>query len=237
MILDIERPIAEFVNDDLRTADIFYKYHIDFCCGGKQKLVDACRKKNVSVEEIMQAIEKLGNPGLLHDKFDSCSEVIQTLLETFHAGAREKTPILIGYIDRIADRHGDTKPVYFEVQKLVHQLLDELEHHMQKEEFVLFPYVLDLEEAVLNHTQKPTPMFGTVQNPISMMESDHDEAGEVLHKLNELLNDYEICEDHCNTQKAFMRLMKEFEKELYLHVHLENNVLFKKAVDLELHII
>lgn len=226
----LERTIGEIVAEDWRAAAVFEQFGIDFCCGGRRSVTDACRTAGIDAAVIEGALEKL-------HAIDASDEVSQWpaarlaehIVRTHHDYVREAVPRIAGYLAKLTNVHGARHPELAQVHAEFEVLGRDLLQHMRKEEHVLFPYVRDLEAST---RPGPSP-FGTVENPIRMMEREHEEAGAQLREIRRLTSDYTAPADGCATYRVCFEELAHFERDLHRHVHLENNVLFPRAVQLE----
>lgn len=225
-----EKSIAELVTEDFRRAAIFKKHNIDFCCGGKKKLEEVCEQKSIESEKIIEEIQQLNVANKI-DEWDSwpLGKLIDYIIEKHHAYVLEQMPIIHAFLAKVAKVHGHAYPEVVGSLQLFESIMRELENHMMKEENVLFPYIKQLEE----NQQLSSSPFGSVENPIRMMEFEHEEAGDIMKHIAKNTNDYSPPPGACNTFKAAYHQLKEFEKDLHQHIHLENNILFPKAIELE----
>jgi regulator of cell morphogenesis and NO signaling len=230
-----DKKVGDFVKENIRTAHVFKKYGIDFCCGGGVSLERACRKENVNVDDIVADLLKLENVSAGTQNFDKweLDFLCDYIVNTHHAYVAEAMPMILSYAQKVANVHGHAHPAVVEINKLFSEVVNELTLHMKKEELVLFPYIKKLVKAKNENTVPEEPNFGTVQNPITMMEREHEAAGDLLKQIALLSNNYTIPEWGCNTFKALYNKLDEFEQDLHIHVHLENNILFPKAIELE----
>ncbi|RMF29307.1 MAG: iron-sulfur cluster repair di-iron protein [Bacteroidetes bacterium] len=230
------RTVAETVARDYRTAEIFRKYGIDFCCGGKRSIEEVCRSKGIEVERLLDELRQLqsGNPQPDHD-YQSWSPTFLAdyIVQVHHNYVRSKLPMLRQYSEKVARVHGEANPETRLIAAYVQELEEEMTAHMQKEEMILFPYVRHLEQTRERGKRPFPPPFGTVQNPIRVMEQEHDHAGALMRKMRELSAGFRPPDHACNTYRVLYSLLEEFEKDLHKHVHLENNILFPKAIALE----
>lgn len=228
--------IGDIVASDFRAAGVFERYGIDFCCGGRQSLGEACRAADANPEAVIRDLEAL--PGVV-DKEDgmatwSASSLIEYIESTHHAYVREAIPRIGAFLEKLVEVHGARHPELAFTAAAFQRLGAELTQHMRKEERVLFPFIRDLDEHLKSHlcSTLMSP-FGSVENPIRMMEHEHREAGEELATIRELTGGFVTPADGCTTYRVCMSELEAFERDLHRHVHLENNVLFPKAVALE----
>ncbi len=153
--------------------------------------------------------------------------------KTHHRYVEEKIPVIRQFLDKLCSVHGERHPELFKINELFRASAGELASHMKKEELMLFPFVKRMVKAKLDNEAIQSPQFGTVENPIAMMMEEHDTEGERFREIAELTNNYTPPADACNTYKVTFAMLDEFEKDLHLHIHLENNILFPNAVKLE----
>jgi regulator of cell morphogenesis and NO signaling len=228
------RTVGEVVASDFRAAEVFDRFGIDFCCGGRRPLADACRAASADPDEVVRALEAL--PPAVQDPDDVAAwpvpRLIDFIVTTHHAYVRAALPSITRHLAKLTEVHGERHPELARVSVYFAQVRADLEQHMVKEEQVLFPYVRDLAEQPegCGRTQSP---FGTVENPIRMMEREHQEAGDALRLIRELTRGYAVPADGCTTYEIGMAELRQFERDLHRHVHLENNVLFPAAVAIE----
>lgn len=229
------RTIREIALDSPLTIRVFEKHKIDFCCGGRVPFTDACQNAGVDPRQVLVELEQVApapSIGAEIEKRNAC-ELIGHIVRTHHAFTRSEVERLIPLAAKVASRHGDNLPQLIELRDIVQSLGDELLVHMQKEEVVLFPYIERLDRAADANTTPVLPPFGTVNNPVRMMMFEHDQAGEMLRKLRSLSADYTTPEDACPSFKGLYAGLENLERDLHQHIHLENNILFPQAIDLE----
>lgn len=230
--------IGEIVANDYRKAEVFKKYGIDFCCGGKNTIEYACKKKGVNQAELetaLASVDKSSKEQPSHD-FNSWNLpfLIDYIINVHHTYVTNKVELIHQYAQKVAKVHGHAATETVEIAQLFAALKEELLLHMQKEERILFPYIKQMQAILDSQSKMVTPVFGTAQNPINMMEHEHENAGEIMAKIRKLSNDYTPPAWACNTYKVLYSFLHEFETDLHQHVHLENNILFPKAIELEL---
>lgn len=236
IIPEKEATIGELVTKDYRKADVFKKFGIDFCCGGKKTLSKVCKEKDLDQTEIEDALKALDyQPKGKQLNFESWtpSFLADYISNTHHTYVRESIPVILTYAQKVASRHGESHPEVITIANHFITVANELQGHMQKEDLILFPYVKQLEQASKSDGELPRAAFGTVQNPIRMMEEEHEAAGNELDEIRRLSNNYTAPADACTTFKILFEKLREFEDDLHQHVHLENNILFPKAIALE----
>lgn len=227
--------IGEIVAEDFRTAAIFKKYGIDFCCKGGRTIEEACSPKSLDKDQIYSDIENL--PKTDGNSIDFNSWPLDLLADyvekTHHRYVEEKTPVLQQFLDKLCKVHGGSHPELFEIKQLFDGCAQDLASHMKKEELMLFPFIKNMVKAKIDGSAIPQPPFGTVENPVNMMKHEHTVEGERLRQIAELTNEYTPPADACNTYKVTFAMLQDFENDLHKHIHLENNILFPKAIQLE----
>lgn len=231
--------IGELVAQDYRAASVFKKYGIDFCCQGNRTIQEACEAKNIDTSAVINDLNEV-NKTPTESTTDYQSWPIDLLADYIekkhHRYVEDKTQEIKPYLDKICRVHGDRHPELLEINNLFNEAAGELAMHMKKEELVLFPFIRKMVKARQENTQLDAPHFGTVENPIQMMRHEHNTEGERFRKIEALSNNYTPPADACNTYRVTFALLKEFEADLHLHIHLENNILFPKAIELEKHL-
>ena len=229
-----EMTVAEIVTKNIRTADIFKKNGIDFCCGGNVLARDICQRKKIDFEQIKRDITQLDQPNS-RENYDAWALdfLVDYIVNMHHRYVSQSNELISEYAEKVAKVHGHHYTEVVEINRLFQEVSRELNTHMHKEEMVLFPYVKRLVLAKRNNSTPALPPFGTIMNPIRMMEADHDVAGDILKKIEELSHGFTPPEGACNTFRALYASLKAYQDDLYRHVHLENNILFPKAVRLE----
>ncbi|MEI8280187.1 MAG: iron-sulfur cluster repair di-iron protein [Bacteroidota bacterium] len=235
--IDTDISIGKIVTMNFRTAEVFKKYGIDFCCKGNRLLIDVCKEKNldyIAIEnEVLQAME----PGQSISENDYRSmpldELIVHIQNYHHNYVRQSIPVLMAYLDKVNKVHGERHPELNEIFESFKACGIELTHHMLKEENILFPAIKNMVQ--LSADGKPIQpfFFGALNSPISMMQDEHTVEGNRLQRIAELTNNYTPPEDACTTYKVSFQKLKEFQDDLFLHIHLENNILFPNAMEME----
>lgn len=230
-----EKTVGAVVSENIKAAHVFKKHGIDFCCGGGISIAKACSKYEVSYEVLEKELSDVDKPvGRGHDYNNwDLSFLIDHILNVHHTYVSESIPMISQYANKVAKVHGHHYTDLIEINKLFHEVADELLEHMQKEERILFPFIKQLVKAKNEGIIPVQPPFGTVNNPIQMMEHEHENAGDIFKTIAILTNDYTPPEGACNTFKALYSKLEEFEQDLHQHIHLENNILHPKAVALE----
>ena len=230
-----ENTVAEVVTQNIKTAHVFKKYGIDFCCGGGITVEKACAKNGVDFTILQNELNEVNETNSKTFDYDSwdLDFLIDHIVNIHHTYVEQNIPILIQYANKVAKVHGHHFDEVVEINKLFTEVANELIMHMKKEELMLFPYVKQLIKAKNEGSTPQLPHFGTVNNPIQMMENEHESAGDIFKTIAKLSNNYTPPESACNTFKALYSKLDEFEQDLHQHIHLENNILFPKSIQLE----
>jgi regulator of cell morphogenesis and NO signaling len=228
--------VREIVASDFRAAEVFQRHGIDFCCKGNRSVEDACRAGGISVEAILREVTEITAPpassGLRFNSWNLAT-LVSYIQANHHAFVRRTIPVLRTHTQKVAKVHGDAHPELREVEHLFGLVADEMTSHMAKEEHILFPYIVALEQASAAKIQAPATPFGTVRNPIRMMEAEHESAGDAMARIRTLTSEYLIPAGACTTYRVCLQELEAFERDLHQHVHLENNILFPRALQLE----
>ena len=227
--------IGDIVAQDFRTAAIFKKNGIDFCCKGGRTIDDACDSKNIDAASIREDIKNL--PKSDGSTIDFTSWPLDLLADyvekTHHRYVEEKTPVIQTFLDKLCKVHGGRHPELFQIKALFDESAKELGAHLKKEELILFPFIRNMVKAKVSGTAIEQPHFVTVQNPVHMMMDEHSQEGERFRQIAKLTDGYNPPADACNTYRVAFAMLKDFEEDLHRHIHLENNILFPKAIRLE----
>jgi regulator of cell morphogenesis and NO signaling len=239
MDLDATRTLSDLATEIPNATRIFEKFGIDYCCGGSKPLQDACRQANISLDDVLRSLESenmSGAEAAASDRdFKSArlTELIAHILATHHGYVKQEVPRLKQLLYKVVAVHCASHPELAAVQRTFNQLADELLGHMMKEEVVLFPYIEELEQAKSAGKRPPLAPFGSISNPVRMMEMEHKAAGNALEEIRTLTSAYTPPESACFSYKTLYAALKEFETDLHQHVHLENNILFPRAIELD----
>lgn len=225
--------VGEIVSKDSRAAAVFEKYHIDFCCNGHKTLKDASPDEE-TLAVVEGALRRLPHPsattGLTGGASDYEHWPIDLLADLIEKKYHRETAALIGkiqpHLEKLCRVHGEAHPELFDVRDLFDQSAGELTVHMRREELVLFPFI----RKMVQTGQRPAAPFGNVDNPIGVLTHEHAEEGERFRRIAQLTGHYTVPPDGCNTYRLTLQLLQEFESMLHFHIHLENNLLFPKAL-------
>lgn len=228
--------VGSFVANDYRTATVFQKYGIDFCCKGGKSIDEVCENKKLDAGKLLAELEAVtAQPNSQVTDFQSWPLDLLTdyIEKKHHRYIEQTTPALEQFLGKLCTVHGGRHPELFDINEEFTLAAGELAAHMKKEELVLFPFVRKMVSAKNSGEKLFQPVFSTVENPIHMMMEEHDVEGERFRKIAEYSSNYSAPDDGCTTYRVAFALLKEFEDDLHLHIHLENNILFPKAVALE----
>ena len=228
--------VREIALEQPTSIRVFERLGIDYCCGGRKPLSEACEARSLEVNAVIAALEQAASwPEKPANDYaeKSLTGLCAHIVATHHEYVRRELPRLAALAEKVVMRHGETHPELPVIQATLARLSEELTQHLAKEEMVLFPYISKLERAIAEGEPRPEGCFGTVSNPIAMMTREHDDAGMLLEVLRNKSNQYSTPEGACPTYHAFYEGLREFEQDLHQHIHLENNVLFPRAVEME----
>lgn len=235
-MVETTKTVREYAVEIPAATRIFEKLGIDYCCGGGKSLADACTAAGISVDEVLDSLadsKSVATSAAKDWQVLSQAELITHIVDKHHAFTREELVRLEALLARVSGVHGQNHPELFRIQDQFGKLRAELEPHMLKEESVLFPYIVRMEQAAVANQTLPRPPFWTVQNPVRVMMAEHDAAGYILGRMREASSDYAVPPDGCISYKTLYSALTAFEVDLHQHIHLENNILFPRAVELE----
>jgi len=238
MSVTTEKTVRELVLEKPGAARVFERLGIDYCCGGKQTLEDACRSASIPVDKVLDALEVAPRSAQAFPKDGDwqtapLANLISHINNTHHKYTREEIARLGPLFEKVCSVHGGHHPELFELRETFQGLAQDLTTHMKKEEMALFPYMERMEESVIQKEPILPAPFGTVRNPVSMMEDEHESAGNALRALRASSNSYTAPPDACVSYQTLYKTLAEFEADLHQHIHLENNILFPRAIALE----
>ena len=227
--------VGDIVAADFRAAAIFDRFSIDFCCGGRQSLDEACDRARVDRARVVDSLRALpAHAGAAENTSTwTVDALIDRIVGAHHAYVRESLPTIAQHLAKLVAVHGERHPELAAVGEAFDAVSRELTQHMMKEEQILFPYIRGLARFSSERRARTASPFGSVENPIRMMEQEHRDAAHGLETIRTLTRDYAVPGDGCRTYAVTLQELAEFEQDLHRHVHLENNVLFPRAVALE----
>jgi len=229
------KTIGEFVVEDYRTAKVFEKYGIDFCCGGRIALSETCREKSIDLATIQREIEAAKNKPIERSQNYAAWELpflADYIINTHHAYLKENTGQIVVYTRKIAEVHGANHPEVIEIARIFDKIATDMAAHLREEEEVLFPTVKRIDAARKADTAPEVKDIEAIMACLDKLNREHEEIGDAVHTIRHLANDYAIPDDVCNTYVVTFQKLKEFENDLHKHVHLENNILLLKAAQL-----
>lgn len=229
--------VGEIVRKNPKAAGLFSAMGIDFCCGGNIFFTEACKKKGLDSQKIWEEIvkvtaEKNVVSGLDFDSFE-LDFLADYIVNVHHQYLYKNLPEIRFFVDKVYNKHADKFAYLTEFYELYNALESDLLGHLPKEENVLFPFIKQMVQDIQMNRKPNAPFFGTVNNPIHIMHDEHDEAGSILHRIREITNDYTAPEDACNSHLVMIDKLKDLDRDLIQHIHIENNILFPKVINLE----
>ncbi len=236
MNFNSETKVKEIVLSNPGARRILEEAGVDYCCGGGKSLHDACAHSDVSAEEILKRLrENKEQVGPADTNWTSAplGELTRHIVGKHHRYVREAIPRMQTLLAKVKGKHGTNHPEIAEIETLFLDLGHEMTMHMQKEEMILFPYIEALERSAEGSETLEPPFFQTVRNPIHAMMQEHDAAGDLLRALRETSRSYAVPTDACQRYRELYESLQAFEADLHMHVHLENNILFPRAVEME----
>ena len=223
------KAIGDIVSSDFRTAELFKEAKMDFCCGGKISLEESCKQKGIDVDSFVEDLKRIeasqDNSGHNYSSW-TLDFLCDYIVNTHHKYVKKNLPDLDGYTKKIASVHGDIHPELIEVAELFGQLKYELDQHLLKEEKILFPAIKEVLSSGSDEAKK------IIKSEIDRMGTEHEFAGGTMDKINQITNDYDLPDGACNTYRVCFELLSQFEDDLHIHFHLENNILYNKALEL-----
>lgn len=237
MTIATTKTVGEIAAEMPNATREFEKLGIDYCCGGNRTLGEACADARISVDEALERLEKSMTAATQDSSKDWQSQPLADLIahisSTHHVFVRQECPRIEALAAKVVAVHSKNHPGLLQVQGTFSALAEELSVHLMKEEQILFPYVIRLEESFVAGEPAPPAMFGAVVNPVRMMMQEHDSAGDALRTLRTVTQDYSAPGDACISYRTLYDALKGFEADLHQHIHLENNILFPRAVAME----
>ena len=232
------KTVRELALEFPNATRVFEKLGIDYCCGGNKSLEEACATTKLSADEVMDSLELAEQASQARQKernwqVEPLADVIAHIKSTHHKYTREELARLGPLLDKVCSVHGKNHPELERVRSSFRGLAQELTTHLMKEEMVLFPYIERMEETVIQKEPLLPPPFGSVENPVTMMMHEHDSAGEALRAMRQSSAGYTPPGDACISYQTLYKTLAGLEADLHLHIHLENNILFPRAIAME----
>src|SRR5262245_10952852 len=217
---------------------VFENFGIDYCCGGQRTLADACQISSLPVEGLLRSLEEAERAsqsgGEARDwRQETLTSLAEHIIDAHHSFTRQEIDRLEKLFEKVCSRHGARHPELFEAQRVFSQLRQDLIPHMLKEEQALFPYIARMEKAIGEECAVAPPFFGTVRNPVRVMMMEHDAAGDLLIQLRSVTNGYKTPPDGCVGFQSLYQELSVLEADLHQHIHLEDNILFPRTVEME----
>ena len=236
MTISPDSIVGDVVKYNFKTAPLFQANNIDYCCNGNKAISDACREAGIDADQLIQQIEEVvtqNDPDTAALNNFALGELINYIVKRHHAYVNNSIPILKKNLEKVCQVHGEHHPELFEIKELFNGCAGDLTKHMMKEEIMLFPFIERLETSKKTNSPSPNSPFGSVSNPISMMVADHQNEAERFKEIARLSDYYQPPDDACTTYEVTFKQLRDFEDDFNRHIHLENNILFPKAIDLE----
>jgi len=238
MTVATEKTVRELALENPASTRVFERLGIDYCCGGNKSLDEACRSAKLNIDQVLDSLEKAEHAGLARqNEQDWQAEPLAALIEhiknTHHKYTREEIARLGPLFAKVSSVHGKNHPELAEMHRVFQGLAQELSGHMMKEDMILFPYIARMELALTEKEAIAPAPFGSVQNPVAMMEHEHDSAGNALRAMRQASCGYVPPGDACISYQTLYKALAEFEADLHQHIHLENNILFPRAIAME----
>jgi regulator of cell morphogenesis and NO signaling len=237
MSLDQRNTVREFAIQIPNATRVFEKLKIDYCCGGNKPLDEACNEAGIEVEEVFRLLgdgEPIQATARVEDSESlPLAELADRIVENHHVFTRQELGRLTALLEKVRSVHGANHPELLAIQSEFHTLRAELEPHMLKEERILFPHIKQLEVAATKGAPLPFAPFGSVHNPIAAMMREHDAAGDILKSIRKLSSDFVVPDDGCFSYRTLYNALEALESDLHQHIHLENNILFPRAENME----
>ena len=227
--------LAQIVSTNHKAASVFEKYHLDFCCKGKRSLAQACREQQLQLEnvvtELETAFDQENKTGVDFEQL-SLTQLCDYIVNTHHSYVKNEMPQIYAYLQKVTSKHGERHPELQKIFGIFTAVKEEMEGHMKKEEQILFPRIQELEKMV--ETENPVTQISLtyLQGPIIVMEQEHDHAGSLLNEIRILTDNYTPPHDACTTYRLSFAALQAFELDLHQHVHLENNILFPRSINI-----
>jgi regulator of cell morphogenesis and NO signaling len=236
MSVDTAKTVRELAIEYPQATRVFEKLGIDYCCGGGKSLEEACAAQKLAVAEVLATLESQTEAAAtLASQWQTglLADLIAHIVGKHHAYVKTEVPRLEQLLAKVCSVHGQNHPELNQIRETFAGLGQELSMHLMKEENILFPYIVEMEKAQSSLQPVRRPMFGTVQNPVQMMIMEHDSAGDALRSIRQLSSGFIVPDDACISFQTLYGALQEFEADLHQHIHLENNILFPRAIAME----
>jgi regulator of cell morphogenesis and NO signaling len=236
MMAAATQTVREIAQTQPTSIRVFEEFGIEYCCGGGERLIEACAARDVDVDAVITALEAAArneNAGVKDWTKESLANLTKHIVATHHAYCKEELPRLSGLAMKVVKVHGGTNSELALIRARLAELAEELTDHLAEEEVVVFPRIVKLEAEKVSADVEPAESRISVGNPLALLIQQHDHAGVLLAEIRSLSRDFNAPQYACTTYHAFFEGLKEFERDLHRHVHLENNILFPRAIELE----
>ena len=236
MNINNQRIVGEIVAENYKTAAIFKRYRIDFCCNGNRTIADATKSKEIDEEKLLSELnEVMGEKvqGEIDFKAFPIDLLADYVEKTHHRYIEQRIPEITPFLSKVARVHGANHPELLEVEQLFTETAQDLAAHLKKEELMLFPYIRQMVKSNMGDKKRPKTALGSATEYIEQMEEEHEAEGERFRRIAELTDDYTPPADACRTYMVTFDMLKEFEEDLHRHIHIENNILFPKSMEME----
>ena len=231
-----EQTVREIAQTQPSSIRVFEQFGIEYCCGGRKALAEACAAKDVDVDTVIAALEAASRNENVPTKDwtrEPLAHLTEHIVATHHAYCKGELPRLSGLAAKVVNRHGGTNPELALIRTKLAELAEELTDHLAEEEVVVFPMIAKLEEKKASAGAELAESLTSIGNPVSLLIEEHDNAGVLLAEIRSLSRNFVTPEFACTTYHAFFDGLRDFERDLHRHVHLENNILFPRAIELE----
>ncbi|MGI9103301.1 MAG: iron-sulfur cluster repair di-iron protein [Terriglobales bacterium] len=234
-VVDAAKTVRELVVELPHATRLFEQLGIDYCCGGGKSLQEACAARNLAVSDVLASLAESGVPTAACTDWKSApmAALIEHIVTRHHGYVKSEVPRLEQLLAKVCSVHGANHPELNGIRETFGGLGQELSMHLMKEEQILFPYIVSMERSAAAGQPQRAPAFGTVRNPVQMMVMEHDSAGDALRSIRAAASEFTPPPDACISYQTLYRALQEFEADLHQHIHLENNILFPRAVEME----
>ncbi|NLI99885.1 MAG: iron-sulfur cluster repair di-iron protein [Bacteroidales bacterium] len=236
MNINNQRIVGEIVAENYKTAAIFKRYRIDFCCNGNRTIADATKSKEIDEEKLLSELNEVmaekvqGEIDFKAFPIDLLADYVE---KTHHRYIEQRIPEITPFLSKVARVHGANHPELLEVEQLFTETAQDLAAHVKKEELMLFPYIRQMVKSNMGDKKRPKTALGSATEYIVQMEEEHDAEGERFRRISELTDNYTPPADACRTYMVTFDMLREFEEDLHRHIHIENNILFPKSMEME----
>lgn len=230
------KTVRDIALEEPASIRVFEQFGIDYCCGGRRPLAEVCQERSLDLQTVLSAIESATqSAGAPTPEWASASleALCEHIVKTHHEYVRREIPRLWQLAQKVVSRHGENHPELIRIQQLIRAAGEDLIQHLAKEEQILFPAIVNTERNLATCGPRSLGCFGSVRNPIRVMMAEHDAAGDALAEIRRLSHDFNPPEGACPTYRGFYQGLSEFERDLHQHVHLENNILFPRAIEMD----